>query len=247
MGKFIDLTGQKFGRLTVISRAENRNQNVYWHCRCDCGAEKIIRGERLKCGETKSCGCLKRELEHQRSLNGISKTQFYYLWRNLIQHYCNEYFYYNGRRITLCREWYMDYQAFYDYISKLPHFGEEGYKFFYRIREDRDFEPNNVCWTKQKKTNNLPVEYNGEKMSMSQATKLSAIPYRTLLRRYRKGDRGRKLFRPTLKYKIYVEYGGEKLNLTDLAQKTGINLQTLKARYYRGDRGERLFRPIKRT
>lgn len=62
MAKLIDLTGQKFGRLTVIKRGENIGKNVAWICKCQCGKEKLIRGTDLKQGKTKSCGCLQREV-----------------------------------------------------------------------------------------------------------------------------------------------------------------------------------------
>lgn len=58
--KFIDLTGQKFGRLTVLKRVENKGTSIYWLCKCDCGNEKIIRGDSLKQGLTNSCGCLQK-------------------------------------------------------------------------------------------------------------------------------------------------------------------------------------------
>ena len=59
MAKFIDLTGQRFGRLMVISRSPNRkNWRAMWLCQCDCGKKKIIRADNLRRGLTKSCGCL---------------------------------------------------------------------------------------------------------------------------------------------------------------------------------------------
>ena len=64
MGKYIDLTGQRFGRLTVLERDYNyakehnlKNKNAYWKCQCDCGIIKSITTERLRNGETVSCGC----------------------------------------------------------------------------------------------------------------------------------------------------------------------------------------------
>lgn len=59
MGEVIDLTGKKFGKLTVISRVKNRGRYVYWHCKCDCGNEKEICGSSLKRGHTTSCGCIR--------------------------------------------------------------------------------------------------------------------------------------------------------------------------------------------
>lgn len=62
MGKFNDLTGQVFGRLTVINRVPNRNNKVFWHCKCECGKEIDARGDQLKNGRAKSCGCYSKEI-----------------------------------------------------------------------------------------------------------------------------------------------------------------------------------------
>lgn len=66
MRKVIDLTKQKFGKLTVIKRAKdyispNGNKMIMWLCKCDCGKEVITQGNGLKNGHTKSCGCLQKE------------------------------------------------------------------------------------------------------------------------------------------------------------------------------------------
>lgn len=66
--KFIDLTGKKFGYLTVIEKAGRKNgKKIHWRCVCDCGNECVVSGSNLKCGNTKSCGCEKYNLN--------SKTQ----------------------------------------------------------------------------------------------------------------------------------------------------------------------------
>lgn len=62
----IDITGQKFGRLTVLDYAETRvssggAKKAYWFCRCECGTEVIVRGEHLKSGQRVSCGCQKED------------------------------------------------------------------------------------------------------------------------------------------------------------------------------------------
>jgi hypothetical protein len=63
MGKFIDLTGVRFGRLIVLERGVNNNHNnITWKCKCDCGIEKYIEGQSLRGGKTNSCGCLHREV-----------------------------------------------------------------------------------------------------------------------------------------------------------------------------------------
>lgn len=57
MSRLIDLTGQRFGMLTVLRRAESRNGKVCWTCRCECGSTIEVSGNNLKRGHTVSCGC----------------------------------------------------------------------------------------------------------------------------------------------------------------------------------------------
>ena len=63
MGKKIDLTGQRFGRLVVVeeSKKTNKRKGIFWNCLCDCGIEKVVYGAELRSGDTKSCGCFQRE------------------------------------------------------------------------------------------------------------------------------------------------------------------------------------------
>ena len=61
MSKFIDLTGQRFGRLVVLERAENKNKRTFWKCECDCGNVCAIRADKLKSNHTTSCGCVHKE------------------------------------------------------------------------------------------------------------------------------------------------------------------------------------------
>ena len=63
MSKFKDLTGKKIGRLEVLCCAKkDKHGNYRWLCKCDCGSEKIIYSSSLHSGNTKSCGCLHREI-----------------------------------------------------------------------------------------------------------------------------------------------------------------------------------------
>ncbi len=69
--KTIDLTGQKFGKLTVLRQAQSRNGNAYWVCQCECGTVKEIRGGHLRSGKIISCGCQgKKNLGQKIDLTG---------------------------------------------------------------------------------------------------------------------------------------------------------------------------------
>lgn len=63
----IDEQGNKHGRLTVISRAENNSKKAFWNCECECGGKCVVLGTNLRTGHTKSCGCLSRELLDSRN------------------------------------------------------------------------------------------------------------------------------------------------------------------------------------
>lgn len=138
MSKTIDLTGHKFERLTVIRRTENMGGRVAWLCKCKCGEEVIVRGESLKSGNTKSCGCLHRE--KTKKLNASHRLRYHPLYKvwlgiktrcfnpNCIN-YCN----YGGRGISVCSEWKEDFKNFYDWCI------ENGYKEGLEIdRRDND-------------------------------------------------------------------------------------------------------------
>ena len=71
MGAFIDLTGKKINRLTVIGKGAKHGKEWYWKCRCECGNECEVSGSSLRAGRTKSCGCLKKESDKKPKGNVI--------------------------------------------------------------------------------------------------------------------------------------------------------------------------------
>lgn len=76
MKKFIDLTGQRFGRWTVIRQAEDKDGKIYWHCKCDCGNEKDVYTSNLTRGKSKSCGCLVKERASQEKTKDLKGQRF---------------------------------------------------------------------------------------------------------------------------------------------------------------------------
>ena len=121
MGKMIDMSGKKIGRLTVIERsnASGTNKGVYWLCQCKCGAEKYIRGADLRDGSIVSCGCYKNENTSERSTkHGMSDSLIYDVWKSMkarcFRESCKDYPDYGGRGITVCSEWEKRFQSFYN-------------------------------------------------------------------------------------------------------------------------------------
>ena len=207
MGKFQDLTGMTFGRLTVIERAPNIGNLTAWLCRCECGKEIIVTAGDLKRKHTTSCGCGSVEKLIERSTtHGMTHTKIYRKWGNMIDRCenpnCKMYPYYGGRGIKVCERWHK-FENFYEDVSKLEHFGEKGYSLD-RIRVNEDYKPGNVRWADRNtqarnKRNNVIVEYQGVQMCLAEAAEKSGISYSTLCNRYQHGDRGERLFRPVRK------------------------------------------------
>jgi len=82
-GDYIDITGKKFGLLSVVSIIDKDNRissNAFWKCRCDCGNESIVNGSKLRAGEIKSCGCLSKKTNrnhpHWKGYEDISSSVF---------------------------------------------------------------------------------------------------------------------------------------------------------------------------
>ena len=155
-----DLTNQKFGRLTVVERAESKTfpsgqTKIQYKCKCVCGNETIVLGQNLIRGNTRSCGCLALET---RTIHNKWGTKCYRAWDHMIQRCTNKnyigYKNYGGRGIKVCDQWLSSFDAFYNHVSKLPHYGEEG-RSLDRINNDGNYEPGNVRWaTRYEQTNN---------------------------------------------------------------------------------------------
>lgn len=165
MGKFYDLTGQRFGRLTVSRRDANSGNQPKWLCRCDCGGERIVFGVNLRFGRTNSCGCIVVENNKAMSTGRQEYMRAYRIWGGMKQRCLNSshhaYPDYGGRGIGVCQRWAADFGAFLEDMGDAP----AGLTLD-RIDNDRGYEPGNCRWATRKeqcrnKRNNIALTFRG--------------------------------------------------------------------------------------
>lgn len=153
--KMEDLTAQIFGRLFVIRFDKSINRNPYWLCKCACGNIKSIRGERLRNGKAKSCGCLAKELSRQRmQTHGMTHTRLFKIWDGIKQRCFNtndrHYTDYGGRGVTLHSPW-LEFINFFNalnpnYLKHVEEFGEKNTSLDRWPNQSGNYEPGNLRW-----------------------------------------------------------------------------------------------------
>lgn len=191
MAKLVDLTGQKFTRLTVVSRDNTSTKSVRWNCVCDCGNTTNVAANELKRGSSRSCGCLQKELAAKRvSTHKLSKTPTYKVWDAIIQRCLNEnsqaYANYGGRGITVCEHW-KTFQNFYADMGEKP----DGLSID-RIDNNKGYSPDNCRWadTKTQSTNkrtNNKYTYDHKTLCISEWAELYGMSHACLSMRLIRG------------------------------------------------------------
>lgn len=147
-----DLTGQRFGKLTVVQREPRPNTSrAFWLCHCDCGKHAVKMGKYLTCGDTKSCGCDQAEMrargnaKYGDTIAHHDHMREYSIWRSMKSR-CytkstSNYRFYGGKGVTVCPEWLDSFLNFYRDMGECP----EGFTLD-RINPFGNYEPANCRW-----------------------------------------------------------------------------------------------------
>lgn len=191
----MNLTGQKFGRLTVIELlSERKNAEKVYRCKCDCGNYTNVRSGSLKQGLTRSCGCLGREqVISCNTTHGKRYTRIYGIWKTMKTR-CNnknspKYKNYGSRGIVVCDEWRNDFEAFYNWAMN------NGYRddlSIDRIDNDGNYSPDNCKWSTPKqqvrnRRNTVCLTYNRETKSLAEWCEILNLNYHTVYDRHKHG------------------------------------------------------------
>lgn len=188
-----DLTGKKFGNLTVVKKVERKNRSNQWLCKCDCGKEVVCYQYNLERGTSTSCGCLRSYYAKKtRSCHGESTGKLYKKWSSIKTRCYNKntpcYKNYGGRGIKMCDEW-LDFWNFREWAYKNGY--SEGLT-LERIDVNGNYEPSNCKWIPMEeqainKRNNSFIEYGGKRQTISQWSKELGVGKEVLSYRYRAG------------------------------------------------------------
>lgn len=192
-GNFVELTGQRFGRLTVIAFAGTTPaQRALWRCQCDCGTSCIVQGKllRRKRMPTRSCGCLHTTvLEERNTIHGLSRTAEYKTYYAMIQRCTNPknpaYPDYGGRGIML--EW----TSFEQFLSDMGARPSPEHSID-RINVNGNYSAANCRWatgTEQANNarSNVRITFQGRTQTATQWAKETGIGRQTLTWRLKQG------------------------------------------------------------
>lgn len=178
----VDITGQKFGRLTAIERDwSKQGAEVFWWFKCDCGNTKSINKKKFTQKKTLSCGCVQKDKakvammvfnkEQGKNIHLSSNDLLYDVWKSMKQRCFNpknkDYGKYGGRGITVCDEWANSFEQFFADMGERPIGGT-----IERIDNNKGYYPNNCRWATMKEQCN--------NRSTNRAIVVDGVKYKTI-------------------------------------------------------------------
>lgn len=203
-----DIAGQRYGKLTVIQRAENHITSggypvTMWMVRCDCGNVKVVRGSDLKAGRIHSCGCMIKEDPVARK-HGGSGTKLYKIYHGMRSRCYNpknkDYQHYGAKGVIIAPAW-STFQEFQKWAV------ENGYRdglSIDRIDVDGNYSPDNCRWVEMREqhdntTRTIRLTCNGVTKTIGEWASEIGISARTLRRRKMLGWEDEKIITTELK------------------------------------------------
>jgi hypothetical protein len=197
----VNLTGKKFGKLTVIKKVEPHNNNTTWLCECDCGNYAKASTGSLNSGDKKSCGCI------QGKKHGFSKHRIYAIWYGMINR-CNnpknhKYSSYGGRGIDVCEQW-NEFENFKDWAFSN---GYKGHLQIDRIDNDSGYSPSNCRWVTSaenslNKRNSHFLTIGDKTMTIAEWGRLSGLTRSTISNRIIRGWKIEDILNPSTRPRV---------------------------------------------
>jgi hypothetical protein len=237
----VDLTGQRFGRLTAHHYSNANDGRKAWSCVCDCGAQIEVRGEHLRRGKSKSCGCLKKEkmAAGLATTHGMHKSAEFKTWSSMIERCTNpnspSFERYGRRGITVSDRWLNSFEAFYADMGARP-----SGKTLDRRDNNSGYSKENCRWaTSQEQMNNVSTNrkalYQGKEYTARELSDLTGAPYERLrCRLFKYGwSVERAISEKSSRDARKFPFEGKEYTAKELAALTGANLSGLRKRLFR--------------
>lgn len=179
------MVGKKYNMLTILLDVGYSHGQQSYLCECDCGNKKVITGQRIRNGETKSCGCLSIDLTKKRNKkHGLAATPIYNTW-SCIKSRCRNknhrsYKDYGGRGIDICDEWFNSFEQFYKDVGDIP----KGMSLD-RIDNNKGYFKENCKWAtkaeqSKNRRNTIHLEYMNKNMCLKDWAKKLNKPYSSM-------------------------------------------------------------------
>lgn len=193
----IDMAGQRFNRLLVLSKYKVINESTYWTCICDCGTVKNVSRTALLNG-TESCGCFRKEqVLKALTKHGLSNHPLMGVWGS-IRNGCHNKKDggnkdYGGRGVKMCKEWRFNFKKFYDWC--MINGWKEGLEIDKDIKGDGLLYSPETCSVVTPKENNMHrrnsiyLTHNGETKTISEWCEAHGLRYGTIHARYKRGSK----------------------------------------------------------
>ena len=206
MAHFVDITGERYGKLIAIRYVGRSNsKQSLWLCKCDCGNETTVRLSNIRNGHTKSCGCGEKENRNQFRNKSVRKhqesyTRLYRIWIG-IKNRCNNHNddhwpIYGKRGISVCEEWNQQYEKFREWALAN---GYDDSLTIDRIDTNGNYEPGNCRWVsnadqQRNKRNNRYYTYHGKTQLIPAWAEEFGVTDSTIRSRIRRGENPNDVF-----------------------------------------------------
>lgn len=191
-----NLSGSKFGRLTVIGEnGRSKQGSVIWLCQCECGNQVSVNSSYLMTNTTRSCGCLKKEESINRfTTHGKSRTRLYITWSGMNQRCydqnCKSYKSYGAKGVTICDEW----KSFSSFQKWAEQCGYNDKATIDRKDSSGNYCPENCQWlsfqdNREKHRDSIMLSHNGEVHPLKTWCDKLGLPVNTVRRYYKENGK----------------------------------------------------------
>lgn len=247
---FVNIEGNRFGRLVALCFDRKPNGKAAWRCACDCGCEAVIDSDKLTSGHTRSCGCLGREMAGiARRTHGFSGTPEHRAWKAAKKRCYNRkdasYCRYGELGIEVCARW-RGSSGFSNFLSDMGLRPSPKHSLDRYPDPNGHYAPDNCRWAtileqNNNRRDNVVLEFGGQSKTLSEWAREKGLNYKTLLMRLELGwpldeafhkpiSSDRRFKRTT----TYLTVNGETLSVGEWSRLVGLSIQTIHYRMRAG-------------